>query len=481
VIVDLQMPTGTPIEKTNQIVAMIEDAVCSQPETKSISTVVGQRSNIETDTTEGSASHIAQSFIELKPVEQRDRESSAVVDSIRQQLAGKLQDIDRINFNELHGGPAGQGITIQVRGDDMARMSELVNTIKQALLEYKGVTEVADDNELGQQELQITLKSGAAALGFSTADVARQVRGALYGLDAHVFSANREDIDVRVRLDESTRHNLNAVTNLWLISPTGKPVPLSEIAEIEDGLTYTTIRRVDRKRTVTVSAANAPWLSPETVVVQLPIDQWRADYPDLDIRLAGRQEQQAEAFASLPYGFLSALVMMYVILAWLFSSYTQPLAVMLVIPFSLIGIIWGHLVLGYEMTFLSLLGYVALSGIVVNDSLILIEFYNRQRDKGLDISQSLIEAGRRRLRPIALTSVTTVLGLSPLMLEQSFQAKILIPMAISIAAGLMSATVLILLVLPCVIMIIDDVQRTAHFLWTGQPRPTDTAPEAQAV
>ena len=166
--------------------------------------------------------------------------------------------------------------------------------------------------------------------------------------------------------------------------------------------------------------------------------------------------------------------MIYVILAWLFASYFQPIAVMLAIPFGFIGVIWGHLLLGFEMTFLSLIGVVALAGIVVNNSLILIDFFNTFRKNGLSLIDALLEAGRRRLRPIVLTTATTVLGLSPLMLEQSFQARFLIPMAISITAGLVSSTALTLIVLPAIIVILDDVNRFFHRLWFGVPRPEST-------
>ncbi len=178
----------------------------------------------------------------------------------------------------------------------------------------------------------------------------------------------------------------------------------------------------------------------------------------------------ADAFGSLPMGMAAACLMIYVILAWLFSSYLQPLTVMMIIPFALIGVVWGHLALGYNLTFLSLIGMVALSGIVVNDSLILVEFYNHDRQRGATVTDALIAAGRARLRPILLTTITTVLGLTPLILEQSFQAKFLIPMGISIAAGLLAATVLILVILPCWILIFDDIKRGAYYLWHGKPR-----------
>ena len=323
-------------------------------------------------------------------------------------------------------------------------------------------------------EIEFCQTPNAAALGFSASDVAMQVRGALFGLDAHVFSANREDIDVRVRLDERTRRNLHQIENMWVVSPSGVSVPLTEIARLHESDSYKTIKRVDRRRAISVSADTAEDVSPEIVVPTLAPDfeRLREAHPTVRIDYAGRQRQMRKAFESLPVGFAVAIALIYVILAWLFGSYTQPIAVMLAIPFGFVGIVIGHLLLGEQLTFMSLIGFVALSGIVVNDSLILVEFYNALRAKGMPLIDALVAAGRQRFRPIMLTTITTVLGLTPLMLEQSFQAKFLIPMAISIAFGLMSATFLILVVLPCIIVIFDDVRRTFARMWFGyEPVP----------
>ncbi len=469
IVVEVRMPIGTPIQQTNTIIQRIEQAAQGQVETKGISSVVGQRMNIETSSAEAFSPHVAQMFIELKPVEQRDRESSKVIASIRESLKHRLDEVERISFTEITGGPAGPDVSIRFRGQDPHQIDEAASRLKAALIGYQGVYDVADDSDMGQLELQISLTAGAAALGLTTDDVARQVRGALYGLDAHVFAAKQEDIDVRVRLEETTRRSLDAIQDSWLISPAGTAVPLAEVASVTDKNTYATIKRVNRQRSVTVTADTAPGLSPESIVSQLPVDQLRQAYPELTIELAGRQQQQVEALASLPLGFLAAMLMVYVILAWLFSSYWQPVIVMIAVPFAIIGVVWGHLLWGYDMTFLSLIGFVALSGIVVNDSLIFVEFFNAQRRCGQSVFDSLVAAGRGRLRAILLTTITTVLGLMPLILESSFQAKFLIPMAISVAMGLISATVVVLVVLPCCLLIFEDFKAVAYGLWFGAP------------
>ena len=465
IAVDLRMPVGTPIEKTGAMANVIETAARAQTETKSTVAIVGERSDIDTGTEDIQATHIAQFFIELKTIEQRERRSSQVVASIRREIADKLVDIESIRFTELGGQSANPDITLRLRGDDEQEVADLAFECRRILSQFDGVHDVADDHNVGQRELQIELQPGAAALGFTTAGVARQVRGAVYGLEAHVFSARGEDIDVRVRLDPQTRRSLHAVEHLWIMSPADEIVPLAEVASLRDGLTYATIKRIDRKRAITVTADCDPQISPETITARLPLDELRRRYPRVEIELAGRQKQQREAFGSLTYSFGAAMIMIFFILAWLFDSYVQPLVVMVIIPFGLIGVTWGHFLTGFDISFLSMIGFVALAGIVVNDSLILVDFYNQQRAKGMSVREALMSAGPMRLRAILLTTITTVLGLTPLMLEQSFQARFLIPMAVSISFGLMGATVLILLFLPCVMLIMDDVRRAAGYVW----------------
>ena len=477
IIVDLRMPIGSAIEQTDGAVARVEEAARQEPETRSVSTVVGQRNNIDTGAAEAFTPHVAQVFIELDAVEERQRDSQTIIASIRQRLRGRLDEVDRISYEEVSGGPAGPAISVRMHSLDSARTDAVVRQLKEILGGFQGVYDISDDQDLGQSEVQIELKPGAAALGFSVADIAHQVRGFLHGLDAHVFAAEQEDIDVRVRLDEQTRRSLPAIETSWVIGPSGGLVPLSEIADLRQTTGFATIKRVNRQRAVTVTADTAPGHSPEAIVAELPLDELRAAHPGVRIEFTGRQQQQKDAFDTLPLGFLAALVMIYVILAFLFSSYVQPIVVMLIIPFAMIGAVWGHLVLGFDITFLSLIGFVALSGIVVNDALILVEFYNAQRQRGDSVFDALVSAGKARLRAILLTTATTVLGLTPLILERSFQARFLIPMAISIAVGLLAATVLVLIVLPCFILILDDASRAGHFLWHGRARPAVPPPQ----
>ncbi|MDX1682128.1 MAG: efflux RND transporter permease subunit [Phycisphaeraceae bacterium] len=481
IVVDVRMPVGTPAARTEELVGRIESAARAQPEIRQISSVVGERSDIETGATDAASGHIAQLFIELVYVEQRDRASGEVIDAIRAELAGVIDAAERISFEELTGGPGGPDISVRVTGRSSAQTGSASRQLMRELSQIENVYDVVDDQNRGQPELQVQLRPSAATLGLTVTSVARQVRGYLYGLDAHVFADRQEDVDVRVRVDEPTRRSLWAIETAWVITPTGRAVPLSEVADVDVTGTWATIKRVDRQRAITVTAETTSGISPEQVMANVDLDELRRQWPGVRFELAGRQQQQAEAFASLPWGFLAALLMIYVILAWLFASYVQPLVVLAVVPMAVVGVVLGHLFLGYQLTFLSLIGMVALSGIVVNDSLILVAFYNDRRKEGLSVHDALMAAGQARLRPILLTTITTVLGLTPLILEQSFQARFLIPMAIAIAAGLLSATFLILVTLPCLVRVLDDASERTHRLWYGVPRPEPSADEDDAL
>lgn len=476
IVVDVRLPIGTPLEQTQSVIRRLEAAALAQPELKSISANVGQKADIETALADAPATHIGQVFIELKVVEERDKESSAVIAAIREAL-GPVPEAEELRFKEVSGGPAGTDITIEIRGEDRVRASEATERVKALLASFEGVRDIADDDDDSQPELQVALRPDAAARGFSVAGVARQIRGILFGLDAHVFSDRREDIDVRVRLDEPSRRRIATIEDFWAVSPGGDLVPLSEIAELRDGEGFAAIRRVDRQRTISVFADCDYGVNPEQVsqAIAPGLAAIQRDFPGLTIGTAGRAQDLRDAFASLPIAMGAAMLMIYAILAWLFASYTQPFAVMLAIPFGVIGVVWGHIVMGFQLDFLSLIGFVALAGVVVNNSLVLVQFSNNLIAKGLPLREALVTAGRARLRPIVLTSATTFLGLMPLMFEQSFQARFLIPMAISISFGLLSSTVLTLIVLPCILVIIDDLKAAVHWLWHGRTRSETAA------
>ncbi|MEO0629802.1 MAG: efflux RND transporter permease subunit [Planctomycetota bacterium] len=469
----LVMPIGTPTAKTDAVLRRIEAACLNQPEIQQVFASAGSVTALDGESS-SEQSHLAQVILEVMPVEQRQaqglRESSEIMQAIRDEL-GPLPGVKSFRLEGVSGGPAGPPITLTVVGQNPAQIDSTVARVKELIAEYPGVENISDNADRGQRELRFTLRTGANELGFTTSIVAQQIRGAVFGLEPYTFAGDEEDVDVRVTLPERVRRSIAALESLFLISPAGEPVPLREIVNIEEVEGYATVRRLDGKRAVTVTAdVNRTVGNPETITAALAprVEDLAASEPGIDILARGRQEDVADSFATLPLGMAVAAGLIFVILAWLFGSYTQPLVVMSAIPFATIGMIWGHFILGYSMTFLSLIGFVALAGVVVNDSLILMEFYNHERRRGLGVYDACMAAGRTRVRAILLTTVTTVLGLTPLLLEQSFQAKFLIPMAITISGGLISATAIILIILPCLLMIFSDAGLLLLTAWTGR-------------
>ncbi|MEQ8316016.1 MAG: efflux RND transporter permease subunit [Phycisphaerales bacterium] len=467
--VTLRMPIGTPVGETDAIVRRIEQASLDQPEVASAYASVGAIGDVNGEGGDISQPHLGQIFLELNPVEQRDRTSNDVILAIREQL-GELAGVKSLRFEPIGGGPGGVAISLGVVGENTERATIVVDRLKAMLDEIEAVFDIEDDADAGQRELRFDLKDGATELGFTRASLGEQIRGAVFGLEPHTFAGNREDVKVRVTLPKETRSSPVALEDTYVFSPDGRAVPLIEVATIEEGRGYATVRRLDRERIITVSAdVNRQLGNPEEIVGSLrpKLIALEREFPGIRIVERGRQKDVAESFATLPLGMAVAAGLIFVTLAWLFSSYMQPLIVMAAIPFATVGMIWGHLALGFAMTFLSLIGFVALSGIVVNDSLIFMEFFNERKRGPASLPLALVRAGRARLRPILLTTITTVLGLTPLMLEQSFQARFLIPMAITIACGLISATAIILLVLPSMLAILSDIKAVARLAWTG--------------
>ncbi len=473
VTIDLRMPEGTPMAVTDRAIRRVEQAARDQPEVDALFTLVGARNNVD-DGSSIAQSHLAQIFMELKPVEQRDRTSGVVVDSI-QAAVGEIAGAESLRFAEVGAGPAGADITYTVVGEDPELIDRAVERLKGALAGYDGVRGIADDADAGQRELRLRLRDGASELGFTVANVGRQIRGSVFGLEAHTYAGDREDVDVRVQLADSARRSLAGLEATFLFTPEGVPVPLQEVVEVSEGNSYATVRRLDRRRAVTVTAdVDRAVSTPEAVTADLKAELLAiaADIPGVRVLPRGTQLEMQDSFRTLPLGFMAAVGLIYIVLAWLFSSYVQPLAVLISVPFAAVGAIWGHIVMGYGLTFLSMIGFVALTGIVVNDSLVFMEFYNHKRSEGINVFEACCSAGRQRLRAILLTTITTVFGLTPLMFEQSFQAKFLVPMAITISYGLMSATFIMLIILPCVLLVGDDLRR----LVTGR----SDAPRASA-
>lgn len=479
-LAQLKMPVGTPVQNTKEALDVVEAAVLDLGDSlDSLYTLAGIQYSIDGSTGQ-SSSHLGQAIIELVPIEERDRNSEEIIQYLREKTKN-IPGVNSLQFQAMHGGPGGAAIDVEISGENLDDIVVVSEIVKDHLREYAGVFDIEDDFEAGQREIKIRLLDSARALGLTTRSLATQVRAAFYGMEARMLQRDREDVKIMVRYPESSRQQIYDVESMRIATPSGTLVPFTEVARIEEGEGYSTIRSKDQRRTVTITAdvdeavANARNINAEIV-------EWFPDvqreYPGVMMEFGGQAKDFAKSFGSLKTDFVAAILLIYVILAALFRSYVQPLIVMCAIPFGLIGVVFGHYAFGYPITILSMIGLVALTGIVVNDSLILVNFVNRRRAEGMSAYQAVIEGGHGRLRAILLTSITTILGLAPLLTETSFQARFLIPMGISIAAGLAFATVLTLIGVPSLYMIMVDMKgltaKFKHVAFGIEPREATT-------
>jgi multidrug efflux pump subunit AcrB len=409
-------------------------------------------------------SHVGEVWVEMVTSGERSEISTQNVQNRWRRLVGELPGVERLAFFTLEGGPAGNAIEIQLSGRDFDQLSRAADELKAEIKTYPGTYDISDNFKPGKQEKKIRVKAGARSIGITMRGLARQVRQAFYGEEALRIQRGRDDVKVMVRYADKQRSSLSGFEEMRIRTSDGQEIPIEEVADIAHGRAYSIINRVDRMRTVTVTSdidettANASRIVADLKANFLPKLVER--YPGVSFDLEGQEKRTRQSMDDLKMGYLLAMMGIFLLLASQFRSYIQPVIIMMAIPFGLIGAVFGHLVMGMEFTIVSIFGIVALSGIVVNDSLILIDFINRAVRSGVDIETAVVESGKVRFRPVLLTSVTTIAGLMPILLERSFQAQFLIPMAISICFGLLAATFLTLLYVPALYLIVRDVRNS---------------------
>jgi multidrug efflux pump subunit AcrB len=417
--------------------------------------------------------HVGEVWLELASSEKRTNVSTHAVIGKWRKLIGEIPGLERLQFATLEGGPAGNPIDIQLRGQDFDQLELAAAELKAEIATYPGTFDITDNFKPGKQEKKIRVKEGARSIGITMRDLARQVRQAFYGDEALRIQRGRDDVKVMVRYSDKERRSIAGIEDMRIRTMDGQQIPIEEVADITPGRSYSVVSRIDRKRTISVlsdieeDVANASVIVADLKANFLPGLVER--YPGLTYTLEGQEKRTRESLDSIKSGYFLAMMGIFLLLASQFRSYFQPVIIMMAIPFGLIGAIMGHLILGMEFTIVSVFGIVALSGIVVNDSLILIDFINRAVRSGMEVEKAVVQSGRARFRPVLLTSVTTVAGLFPLLLERSFQAQFLVPMAVSLCFGLMVATVLTLLYVPALYLIVEDIIN----LFTGRVRKAE--------
>ena len=383
--------------------------------------------------------------------------------------------IESFSIVERRPGPPGRDIDIRLTrpGNDTAQLKAAALQLASTLSTIRGVSGIGDDMPFGQEQLIYRLSPEGHALGLTVEDVGRQLRAAYDGRIAQIFQDGDDEVEVRVVLPDRERHNLASLGDLKIMTAAGASVPLFTVLEVSTQRGFDILRHNDRNLSVRVSAAVDPALNNSNdIIADLeagPLQQLKRRY-GIDYSYEGRRSDQTETLADMARGGLLALAMIYLVLAWVFASYGWPLVVMSVIPFGVIGALLGHWLMGLDLTVLSLFGLFGLSGIVVNDSIILVMFYKQQKESGVPWRHAIVEATCQRLRAVLLTSLTTIAGLTPLMFETSRQAQFLIPMAVTISYGLAVATLLVLLVVPSLLCIHESIA-----LRSGRPTGGDVA------
>ncbi|MHC4203577.1 MAG: efflux RND transporter permease subunit [Planctomycetota bacterium] len=478
VIALIRMPLGTPVEQTRTVAERIEAAAFEAIKEfdekypgdvsikKHISTtigaqpIVGRGGPVQVDLGGGGQSHLAEVNVELLGAEERDLSSTAVKNRWRE-LVGEVAGASSLTFISEFAS-TGEPINVELSHHDFDVLLASSEKLKGILRDYTGVGDIQDDFEPGKAELKLKIKDTGRTLGLTLSDLARQVRQGFYGDEVQRIQRGRDDIRVMVRYPEAERRSLADVENMRIRLPNGTEIPFGTVAEVQYGRGYSAIKRVDRRRVVSVTAdvdrtvANANVINKELLASVLP--ELAREFNGVQYRFAGEQREMNESLGSLKVNFAIAMLAIYGLLAVQFKSYSQPAIIMSAIPFGIVGAAFGHLLMGYNFGIMSMFGIVALSGVVVNDSLIMIDLINRERRSGIELHQVLRDCATRRFRPIMLTTLTTFFGLLPMITERSIQARFLIPMAISLAFGVMFATCITLVLVPSLYMILEDIK-----------------------
>jgi multidrug efflux pump subunit AcrB len=390
-----------------------------------------------------------------------------------QKAVGPIAGALKTTFAKRRPGPGGSPVAVRVKGESYDNILKAANVLKEKIASYPGIYDEKIGYEPGKREFVITMKHSAYHHGLNLADISRQIRGGFYGEKVLQVQSGRDDIDVRVRYPEKHgRNSIEYFKSLYIETPTGKRIPLTSMVDIKLQEGQNSTIRYDRKRVVDVTAD----LNEKGNIVEIMDDLKTNVFKDLEAKYSvicdveGQEKERREAMGGLYVGFPLAMLGIYFIIASMFRSYIQPVVIMTTIPFGLIGGVIGHILMGKSLSLLSMFGLVALAGIVVNDAIVLIEAVNGQLEEGVPLRIAVCEGGKRRFRAILLTTMTTCAGLMPLILERSFQAQFLIPMAISIAFGVLFATIITLILMPCQLMILSDFRRLWHRLWSQEWR-----------
>lgn len=460
--VNLTMPSGTPFEITNQHITHLtktaeqlrekyRDENTNESVIKNIMTVVGGR---------GGVSNQGSVEFEITPPEKRElKVTSEELAKQWRQLSGDIIGAETVEYR-AERGRGGYPIDIQLTSSSMQTLNIVSNEIKKYLENFDTVFDISDSLSDGKEELKIELTKEGKLLGITKQEISSQIRAAIYGIEVQSIQRGRDDVKVMIRYEKEDRKSIANLNELIITTNNKDKIPLSNIATLVPSKGPSSILRTDRFRTINVTA-DIDKQNTNIFALQSDLESYLNElllkYPDVKYSFEGEQKEQAETFGSLVYSLAFAIFAIYVLLAIPFKSYVQPLIVMSVIPFGIIGAVMGHWILGMDLTVLSLMGMLALMGVLVNDSLVLVDYINKTYEEKKDIMYAILNAGVARFRPVMLTSLTTFIGLVPLLFDKSTTAQFLIPMATSLGFGILFATFTTLILVPVHYLIVHNV------------------------
>jgi multidrug efflux pump subunit AcrB len=467
----VEFPNGTPYEVTQQAVKEIEKAVIrleDQVQTTSGEPLI-QDVLALTGQTVGDMVQIGPNFGVVQtvflPSERRGIHSKELMVKW-QDAVPEIPGIKSLTFEGMQAGPPGAPIEIWIQGRNLDTILAAVDDLMEKLHQYDGVFQIRSDFSPGKNEMRLQLKPEARTLGLTVNDLARQINAGYYGDEAVRLQRGKDDIRVKVRYTSEERSRLSDLSKVRIRTRSGHEVPLLSVANISFSPGYSTIIRTDGMRRVSVSAdVNTKKTNANEIIEALSgkyFDQLKHKHHGIHIALQGEKKKMRESFGSLFVGFPLAVIGIYIIIATMFRSYLQPFIILFTIPFGIIGGIMAHFALKFNLSIMSIFGMVALAGVVVNDAIVLIERVNENWAQGMPFFDALEHAGKRRFRAIFLTSISTIGGLAPLIFETDLQARFLIPMALSIAGGVLFATVLTLVLIPNLLVILNDCRRAFY-------------------
>ena len=486
IFVQLEMSEGTSIGETEKAMARIEDAlgeISKEEIAKTGSDPIKYQgvfigysafSGGPNPGTYTSGSNIAGIIVELAKSEIRDSSAFDVSEIWRDKI-GEIPGARKLLFQASASGPVGLPVNIRLTGRDFKELKAASLEIQERLKKFEGLHDIRDTYSEGKQEIKIHLKDNAESLGINAASLGSQVRNAFYGAEAQRVQRGKHDVRVMIRYTESERRTLKSLNNMRIHTPDGREIPISEVADLEVGYGYPAINRIDGRRVINIEAdankdiANTTDINTELYDDILP--EILKKYPGVTPMKDGEAKDFEELLPVLIGGMIMVIVMIYALLAVPFRSYLQPLIVISVVPFGIAGAILGHFYRDQDLSILSFLGIIALAGVVVNDSLVLVDYMNKLREEGVPFHEAVWKGGVARFRAILLTSITTFVGLVPILSERSLQAQFLIPMATSLSFGVLFGTFITLILVPCVYIILEDVTRIWNLLfgswWRG--------------